>query len=291
MKHSINRIKEYVAILSGGFEIEVRVYDSIHSQASFDSVANELKRERVDFFVAMDSAASNVFLSFVKHSAMNTPGIALGYADVIAGDVPPFIEAFSPPCNIEKNLSALAGICPQVRHLLFVGGHATLDRHSLVWDLYKECVKKGIVVDKVYVDGADSVKEQIDLFASRGAEAVCLMYDGVVFAHMQDVIKFSRHHDMLVIASGIHSIHAGADVAMGYSETRIFKLLAQKIVGILRHERQKTKMITGLDFEVHCNVGKLSRFPQVMENVGRLFKASDASGLSLHIHADKEARR
>ena len=152
----------------------------------------------------------------------------------------------------------------------------------------QKAINDSISVHGIYVDGADSLARQFDHYAAE-ADMILFVFDPVLFPHMRELVQLTREHKLLSVASNLYAIHEGVDIAIGFPETKVLDFIAHKIIASLQEQERSSASVFDFDFQLHCNVQHLKDSPYVLQNVGRLFLKEES--VSVHIHADEEARR
>ena len=139
----------------------------------------------------------------------------------------------------------------------------------------------------IYLDDLHhSIQDQITAHAS-GASLMYTVFDLAVFAHISDIVQIAHQHGIPVVASNLYSIHADADIAIGFPETKVFRAIAHRFM-LLVNGVASDSTVFNIAMQLHCNAEQLKKHPYTLGNIGELLDGGD---IGVHIHANKEAAR
>lgn len=288
MSHYIERLVANLRILCVR-PLKVVIFEQVQKRTQQDELLASIAQAKPDFFIAMDSEASGVLVRFAQEENITKLGFLLGYKDLVPHTFSHSLNGIFPPDNLwEHNYKLIHRIYPKLTTMLLCGGHAMLDRHKPLQEMRRKAAAEGVTIHSIYVDGADSLARQ---FAQYGdiAEVAFFVFDPSLFPHARQLVQLSREYSVFSIASNLFAIHEGVDIAIGYPEAAVFERIAHDVISALQIEKKQQPADLFFDFELHCNVQGLKESPYILQNIGKLFLEEES--VSVHVHADEQARR
>jgi hypothetical protein len=142
-----------------------------------------------------------------------------------------------------------------------------------------------MAVETVHVDHEElSIAERFAHIAVGGA-LVHLAFDPGNFAASKEIISLAHQYGMIVVASNLYAVSYGADIAIGFSEDKVFRYVAHHMMMLLHGVRTQT---TGFHFplQVHCNSKNLALRPYILDNVGAMFLDGNTR---IHVHSKRQS--